>query len=396
MTPATPPTDSLPHLFLTFLRLGCTSFGGPVAHIGYFREAFVARRQWLDDPAYGDLVALSQLLPGPASSQVGIGLGLMRRGLASAFVAWLGFTLPSAVALVLFGLLLTHAGGAPGHWLHGLKVVTVAVVAQAIWTMGRKLCPDLPRAALALATAVIVSLAPGVGGQLGVLCASALLGWRFLPAAAAPPHHPFPLRLSPRAGTAALVLFAALLALLPLWARQGGYAVDLFARFYRAGALVFGGGHVVLPMLQAATVPSGWVSNDVFLAGYGAAQAVPGPLFTFAAFLGAVSRQTPHGWLGAAVALVAIFLPGFLLMVGILPLWATWRDHPALRRAMTGVNAAVVGLLLAAFYQPVWTHAIFTFGDFALAAFALLALTRWRVPPWLVVLLCAGLANLIF
>jgi chromate transporter len=382
-------------IFAIFLRLGLTSFGGPVAHLGYFRDEFVKRRAWLDDHAYGDLVALSQFLPGPASSQVGIGLGLLRGGLPGALAAWLGFTLPSAIVLVLFGLALTHWGtGGGGAWLHGLKVVAVAVVAQALWGMGKSLCPDRPRASLAVAAAAVACWQPGVLGQVGVMLVGALLGALWLEPAGALPHSPFPVRLSKRGGVLALLLFAALLAGLPLLAQQGGYLVRLFDSFFRAGALVFGGGHVVLPVLQAEVVPRGWLSNDAFLAGYGAAQAVPGPLFTFAAYLGAVSTQAPNGWLGAAVALVAIFLPGFLLVLGCLPLWEGLRRHPRMQRAMLGVNAAVVGLLLAAFYQPVWTGAIRAPADFALAAVAFLLLMFWKAPPWLVVALSAASTGL--
>lgn len=389
-------STSLLDIFLAFLRLGVSSFGGPIAHLGYFREEFVRRRKWLDDHAYGDLVALSQFLPGPASSQVGIGLGLFRGGLPGALAAWLGFTLPSAVALILFGLVLTHAGSvANGTWLHGLKVVAVAVVAQALWGMGRNLCPDKERATLAAVAAAVAAAVPGAWSQIGVIAASALLGWMWFSPAAALPHSPFPVRLSKRTGAAALVLFFAILALLPAIAGQSDiYLIKLFDGFFRAGALVFGGGHVVLPVLQTEVVPRGWVSNDTFLAGYGAAQAVPGPLFTFAAYLGAVSSSTPNGWAGAAVALVAIFLPGFLLLIGTLPLWEGLRRHPSMQRAMQGVNAAVVGLLLAAFYHPVWTSAIHSPLDFAMATAAFLLLVFWKTPPWLVVILCATAAGL--
>jgi chromate transporter len=383
-------------IFLVFLKLGVTSFGGPIAHLGYFRDEFVQRRKWLTDHAYGDLVALCQFLPGPASSQVGIALGLFRRGLPGALAAWLGFTLPSAVALVVFGLVLSGLGGeAHVGWLHGLKVVAVAVVAQALWGMGRSLCPDRARASLAVAAAVVAGSAPGVLSQIGVIVGGGLLGWLWLPAADSLPHSPLPVRLRKRTGVLALATCLALLLLLPASAAHSDrYIVHLFDSFYRAGALVFGGGHVVLPLLQAEVVPPGWVSGDAFLAGYGAAQAVPGPLFTFAAYLGAVSSKAPNGWLGAAVALVAIFLPAFLLVIGALPLWEGARRHPAMQRAMRGVNAAVVGLLLAAFYHPVWTSAIHSPGDFALAATAFLLLAFWRTPPWLVVMLSAAAAGL--
>lgn len=383
-------------IFIAFLRLGLSSFGGPIAHLGYFREEFVHRRRWLDDHAYGDLVSLSQFLPGPASSQVGIGLGLLRGGLSGAVAAWLGFTLPSALVLTLFGLLLTHSVGAVTMpWLHGLKVAAVAVVAQALWGMGKNLCPDKERASLAGAAAIFTVLLPGAASQISVIVISALLGWRWLSPSGELPHSPFPVGLSKRLGMASLILFFAILLMLPAAAAQSGiYLLSLFDSFFRAGALVFGGGHVVLPVLQAEVVPHGWVSNASFLAGYGAAQAVPGPLFTFAAYLGAVSSGEPNGWLGATVALIAIFLPGFLLMVGALPLWEGLRRHPAMQGAMLGVNAAVVGLLLAAFYQPVWTSAIYSPPDFALALGAFLLLVFWKTPPWLVVMLCAALTGL--
>ena len=382
-------------IFFIFLKLGLTSFGGPIAHLGYFRSEFVERRKWLDDPAYADLVALCQFLPGPASSQVGIALGLLRRGLPGALASWLGFTLPSAVALVLFALVMTTVGGgADGAWLHGLKVVAVAVVAQALWGMGKNLCPDRSRASVAVVAAVIVSWMPGAPAQIGVIVAGGLIGALWLAPVNILPRSPLPFRLGKRVGIAVLAVFFALLALLPLMAGQSeSYTLQLFDSFYRAGALVFGGGHVVLPLLQAEVVPAGWVSNDAFLAGYGAAQAVPGPLFTFAAYLGAVSSQSPNGWIGAAVALAAIFLPAFLLVIGALPLWESARRHPAMQRAMMGVNAAVVGLLLAAFYHPVWTSGIVSTADFVLAALAFLLLVFWKTPPWLVVIMCAVLAG---
>ncbi|HJW23434.1 MAG TPA: chromate efflux transporter [Rhodocyclaceae bacterium] len=396
MTSDIPPAPrfSFLDILLIFLRLGLTSFGGPVAHLGYFREEFVKRRQWLDDHAYADLVALCQFLPGPASSQVGIALGLLRGGLRGALAAWLGFTLPSAIALVLFALAFTGLGGAAGPWLHGLKVVAVAVVAQALWGMGKSLCPDRLRATVAVAAAAFVTWIPGAAGQVAVIVAGGLAGWLWLSPAGTLPHSPLSVRLGKGTGIASLLAWAALLVLLPALASHGGgYALQLFDSFYRAGALVFGGGHVVLPLLQAEVVPAGWVSNDAFLAGYGAAQAVPGPLFTFAAYLGAVSTQSPNGWAGAAIALAGIFLPGFLLVIGALPLWEGVRRHPAVQRAMLGVNAAVVGLLLAALYHPVWTSAILSAADFVLAAAAFLLLAFWRVPPWAVVVLCAAAAG---
>jgi len=383
-------------IFWVFFRLGLTSFGGPIAHLAYFREEFVRRRQWLSDHAYGDLVSLCQFLPGPASSQVGIGLGLLRGGLPGALAAWLGFTLPSALALTLFALMLIHSShGAAGPWLHGLKIAAVAVVAQAIWGMGQSLCPDRERASLAVLAAAVAAAVPGAWTQIGVIVVGALLGWKWLKPAKMLPDRPFPVQLSKRGGLIALGVFAAMLILLPIYAqRTDVYLLQLFDCFFRAGALVFGGGHVVLPVLQAEVVPRGWVSNDAFLAGYGAAQAVPGPLFTLAAYLGAASVASIHPLLGAVVALVAIFLPGFLLIVGTLPLWGAVKGHPSMQRAMQGVNASVVGLLLAAFYQPVWISAIGSPGDFTLAAAAFLLLVYWKMPPWLVVVLCAAASGI--
>ncbi len=381
-------------IFLIFLKLGTTSFGGPVAHLGYFRAEFVARRAWLDEHAYADLVALCQFLPGPASSQVGVALGLLRGGFPGAFMAWLGFTLPSALAMIAFGIFL-EGTAAQGAWLHGLKVVAVAVVAQALWGMAKNLCSDRARATIAVLAAVAAASVPGALTQIAVIIAGGIMGRRWLATPDDLPRSQLPVGLTQRTGMTALALYLALLLLLPLAARVSGvYVVQLFDAFFRAGALVFGGGHVVLPLLQAQIVPRGWLSNDAFLAGYGAAQAVPGPLFSIAAYFGAVSSQSPNGWLGGLVALVAIFLPGLLLVVAALPLWEATRRHPDFRSAIPGVNASVVGLLLAAFYQPVWIGGILSAGDFTLAATAYLLLVFWKAPPWLVVILCAFSASL--
>ena len=383
-------------IFSIFFRLGLTSFGGPIAHLGYFRQEFVARRRWLDEHAYADLVALCQFLPGPASSQVGIALGLSRGGIPGAVASWLGFTLPSAIALVLFGLGVTYFSGNLGSgWLHGLKVVAVAVVAQALWGMGKSLSPDKLRATVAVGAAVAVTLFPSALGQVSVIAASGLFGWVFLRNSGALPHNQIQTTSGRATGVLMLFVFFLLLFVLPVAAGStNSYGVKLFDSFYRAGSLVFGGGHVVLPLLQSQVVPAGWISNDAFLAGYGAAQAVPGPLFTFAAYLGAVSTQAPSGWLGAGIALVAIFLPAFLLIAGILPFWEVLRRYEAMQRAMLGINAAVVGLLLSAFYNPVWTSAIRNTADFSLAAIAFLLLAFWKCPPWLVVILAAVVAGL--
>lgn len=385
-------------VLLAFLRLGCTSFGGPIAHLAYFRTEFVERRRWLDDRHYGDLVALCQFLPGPASSQVGMALGLQRAGWAGALAAWVGFTLPSALALIglAYGLGQVAADGAPGTWagaVHGLHVVAVAVVAQAVWGMARTLCPDRLRAGLALAAALLVLVVPGVVGQLGALVLGAGLGrWRLVmprpDALAEAGAAPGPAR---RAGAALLLVFVALLAALPLLAASQTWAGwSAIAVFYQAGALVFGGGHVVLPLLQAGVVPPGWISNDSFLAGYGAAQAMPGPLFTLAAYVGAAMSAPWGGWWGGLVLLLVIFLPAFLLVAGALPFWNGLRQRPGVQAAMGGTNAAVVGVLLAALYDPVWTSAIHTRVDFALAlaAFGLLVVARWS--PLAVVALAAA------
>ncbi len=379
-------------VFLVFLRLGLTSFGGPVAHLGYFREALVVRRRWLSERNYADLVALCQFLPGPASSQVGMALGLARAGYPGALAAWLGFTLPSAVALILFALGLAHWGDAvPAGLLHGLKVVAVAVVAQAVWGMARSLCPDAPRISLMAVAACAVLWWSSAWAQVLVLALAALVGlWTLAPGQAAA-HEPLPIPVGRRAGMAWLALFVALLLGLPWAAAVFPHATLAVAdAFYRAGSLVFGGGHVVLPLLQAELVPTGWVDQDTFLAGYGAAQAVPGPLFTFAAFLGASLQMGPQGVWGALVCLLAIFAPSFLLVAGALPFWEGLRAHPRMRAALAGVNAAVVGLLVAALYQPVWTSAIHTPQDVALALLAVVALMAWKLPPWLVVAACAG------
>jgi chromate transporter len=374
-------------VFRVFLKLGLTSFGGPVAHLGYFRNEFVERRKWLEEQSYADLVALCQFLPGPASSQVGISIGLLRAGYLGAVAAWTAFTLPSAIALVLFAYGLSVAGNALGSgWLHGLKVAAVAVVALAILGMARALAPDRERASLAVLAAVIALAIPSVWGQIGAIVLGAVVGFALLRAEARADQAGSTLTTGRAGAIAALAIFAVLLLGLPILAAASGAPnLRLFDTFYRVGSLVFGGGHVVLPLLQAEVVPA-WIGKDAFLAGYGAAQAVPGPLFTFAAYLGAVIG----GWKTALLCLVAIFLPSFLLVIGILPFWETLRRKTAMQAALRGINAAVVGLLLAAFYDPVWSSGILTRADFGLAAIAFLLLFLWQSPPWLVVLLCAA------
>ncbi len=378
---------SASRVFLAFLRLGLTSFGGPVAHLGYFRTEFVARRRWLDDRSYSDLVALCQFLPGPASSQVGMAIGLSRAGWLGSLAAWAGFTLPSAIALILFGYGITQYGEWAGSGaVHGLKVVAVAIVAQAVWGMAKALCPDKPRAALAMVTALMTLVLPSSVGQIAAIVLSGVMGWRFLTLAHQRPSEHRRFGVSRRAGGAALVVFFLLLVGLPLAASASGSPLlSVLNGFYRAGALVFGGGHVVLPLLQAVVVPGNVVSNADFLAGYGAAQAVPGPLFTFAAYLGAVMHGPLSGWVGGAVLLLAIFLPANLLVVGVLPFWDALRQRDAVQSALGGVNAGVVGILLSALYDPVWTSAIHTRADFGLALAAFGLLLYGRVSPVIVV-----------
>ncbi len=382
------PKLSALELLAIFLRLGLTSFGGPVAHLGYFHEEFVTRRKILSEHDYADLVALCQFLPGPASSQVGIGIGVSQAGIRGALAGWTGFTLPSAAALILFAYGVTAWSGAVAEagWLHGLKVVAVAVVAQAIWGMAKTMCPDRPRGTAAILAAVLMLVWPSSWGQIAVILLGGLFGLLLLKTDTIPDHTTLDIPVGRGTAVISIVLFSSLLIGIPVLAGLvSNHSLALVDRFYRTGSLVFGGGHVVLPLLQAATVSPGWVSKDLFLAGYGAAQAVPGPLFTFSAYLGAVMQPGPSGWLGGIICLAAIFLPSFLLILGILPFWERLRRVNAVRSALMGVNAAVVGLLLAVFYDTVWTSGILSSKDFilGLAAFGLLSL--WKVPPWFVV-----------
>ncbi|MCW5717743.1 MAG: chromate efflux transporter [Bauldia sp.] len=380
-------------LFAVFFRLGLTSFGGPVAHLAFFRDEFVTRRRWLGERAYADLVALCQFLPGPASSQVGMGIGLTRAGIPGAIAAWLGFTLPSAIVMVAagYGVLAMDTGGEPG-WLAGLKIVAAAVVAQAVWGMARSHAADPVRIVLAVAAGAIAIAWPAGAGQIVAILLGGLFGLLIPERHAVPDDGDrLPAAVSRRTAFGALILFAALLVLLPILSDKTDLAtVRIADAAYRSGALVFGGGHVVLPLLQEATVGPGWIGVDAFVAGYGLVQAVPGPLFTFSAYLGTVMSFGPGGVLGGAIMLVAIFLPSFLLVVGVLPFWDGLRRRVLLRRALSGVNAAVVGLLLAALWDPVITSAIHDWIDAALALLALAALMLWRVPPWLVVALGAA------
>jgi len=380
-------------VLLAFAKLGVSSFGGPIAHIGYFRDEFVVRRRWIGEAAFADLVALCQFLPGPASSQVGFSIGLMRGGYLGGLAAWTAFTLPSAILLVLFAYGAKSLQGPIGvGLLHGLKLVAVAIVAQAVWGMARTLTPDRERASIAVVVAVIILFSSSSIAQIGAIALGGIAGlWlcrAALPAAKGEGHMSIP--VSRPIGLLALAAFFLLLVALPLLNGPiHAQGLALFNAFYRSGALVFGGGHVVLPLLREATVTPGWISDDSFLAGYGAAQAVPGPLFTFAAYLGAVMKSPPNGIAGAAISLIAIFIPGILVLMGALPFWETFRRHSNAQAIMRGVNAAVVGLLGAALYNPVWTSSVMAPGDFALALVGFVLLTVWQTPPLLVVALSA-------
>lgn len=380
-------------VFAAFLKLGLTSFGGPIAHLGYFRDELVTRRGWLSESAYADLVALCQFLPGPASSQVGFALGMMRAGWLGALAAFTAFTLPSALVLGVFAMTAAGISGPVGTGaLHGLKIVAVAIVAQAVWGMARTLCPDRERAAIAVGAVAMLAFLPGAFGMVGAILFGAAAGLALGRGTGAPIGGHITMPVPRGIALAALVVFLGLLALLPLVAGQAqGLAV--LDSFYRAGALVFGGGHVVLPLLEAEVVRPGWVTPDGFLAGYGAAQAVPGPLFTFAAYLGAVLGPGPNGVAGALIALLAVFLPGFLILVGVLPFWDRFRSMAKAQSLMQGANAAVVGILGAALYSPVFTSAIGDMRDFTLALACFVLLMAWKMPPWGVVIL-AGLGGI--
>ncbi|ABZ92904.1 Chromate transporter [Leptospira biflexa serovar Patoc strain 'Patoc 1 (Ames)'] len=384
-------------VFITALKLGCTSFGGPIAHLSYFHDEYVTRKKWISAHAYADLVALCQFLPGPASSQVGMAIGLSRAGILGAIVSWIGFTLPSALILILFGLGLS-AIDVTSHknWLHGLKVVSVAVVAQAILGMGKKLCPDKERITIAIITSVILLFFSSTLLQISVLVVSGIFGVYFLKSTEELPHDPIH-KGKKSVGFLFLILFFVFLIVLPLLRTISNLMeIQYFDSFYRAGALVFGGGHVVLPLLQAEVVPTGWVSNDLFMAGYGISNAIPGPLFAFSSFLGAVSSASPNGWVGAILCLVAAFLPSFFLVVGALPFWEQMRTNKLIRKAMLGINASVVGILLAALYNPVWTSAVFSAKDFALVILGFLLLEFWKLPSWLVVIATVLVSFLIY
>ncbi|MBF8221922.1 chromate efflux transporter [Halomonas sp. 328] len=381
------PKGGVGEVFRAFLALGLTSFGGPIAHLGYFRNEFVARRRWLDERAYADLVALCQFLPGPASSQVGFALGLLRAGPWGALAAWAAFTLPSALLLMAFALgAAAFDGPLAASLIQGLKIVAVAIVAHAVWGMAQTLCPDRPRAGIAVAAVLVVALVGGAGGQVGAILLGGLAGLWLCRDGQGGAGEALALPLSRRTARRCLGLFVALLLGLPLLVWLGASALGLVDAFYRAGALVFGGGHVVLPLLEAEMVQAGRVSADDFLAGYGAAQAVPGPLFTFAAYLGMVTQG--GGVATALLALVALFVPGMLLLLAALPYWGELRARPTMQAALRGTNAAVVGLLGAALYQPVFTAGVIGPTAFALALLGFVLLAVWRLPPWVVVLVC--------
>ena len=383
-------------VFWIFLRLGLTSFGGPVAHLGYFHDEFVSRKKWINEHAYAELVALCQFLPGPASSQVGMAIGLSRAGYLGAIAAWIGFTLPSALLLILFAFGISQFSSVLNSGsLHGLKIAAVAIVAQAIWAMSIKLCTHKIRIGIAVGSAIFIALNPSSLAQITAIIIGGILGILFLRSHDQLPHIPISHKSSKRVGLGLLFIFLSLLIVLPIASKTTqNNTLKQFDSFYRAGSLVFGGGHVVLPLLKTEVVNTGRVSNEVFMAGYGAAQAIPGPLFAFTAYLGAVSNVTPSGLVGALLCLVAAFLPSYLLIVGILPYWENLRKYKNMQFAIQGINAVVVGLLFAAFYNPVWTSAIFSLRDFGVAASAFLLLIFWKVPSWLVVLLCALLGAL--
>jgi len=373
---------SLLEILLVSTRLGLTSFGGPTAHLGYFHEEYVRRRKWMDEKSYADLVALAQFLPGPASSQVGIGIGVMRAGVLGGIISFIGFTLPSVIALILFALLVTGFDIGNAGWIHGLKIVAVAVVAHAIIGMAKNLTPDLKRKAIALFALIGTLLWQSTFTQVGVILIAAFFGFLLFKQHDEIEEARSTFPIAKRVSVICLLLFFGLLFLLPVIREvTGSYWVAMFDSFYRSGSLVFGGGHVVLPLLEQEFVPTGWISEESFLAGYGATQAVPGPLFTFAAYLGTVMK----GWQGGLVATFAVFLPAFLLILGALPFWDSLRNNPKIKGAIMGVNAAVIGILISAFYFPIWTSSILAPVDFALAAILFSMLAYWKLPPWIIV-----------
>ncbi|MCD7035539.1 chromate efflux transporter [Metabacillus sp. GX 13764] len=375
-------------ILLVSFKLGLTSFGGPVAHLGYFHEEYVKRRKWIDDKSYADLIGLCQFLPGPASSQAGIGIGILRGGLLGGLAAFAGFTIPSAAAMILFALFLNHAHLGDAGWLHGLKITAAAVVAHAILGMGKNLAPDLLRKGIALFASVFILFVPSVFSQVIVIILAGITGYILLHTEKTASSDSYHFPVSKRTGVICLAIFILLLAGLPALSHTiSNKWLSLFDSFYRSGSLVFGGGHVVLPLLEKEFVPAGLLTKEQFLAGYGAAQAVPGPLFTFASYIGAAIG----GWRGGILATAAIFLPAFLLMIGALPFWQAFRQNDKMKSAISGINAAVIGILIAAFYQPIWMSSIIKPADFALAAVLFSLLSFWKLPPWAVVV--AGIAG---
>ncbi|GGB66332.1 chromate transporter [Fictibacillus barbaricus] len=373
---------TLLEILLVSTRLGFTSFGGPIAHLGYFHEEYVRKRKWMDEKNYADLVALCQFLPGPASSQVGIGIGVMRGGVLGGIVSFIGFSLPSVLALIVFALILQGLNVADLSWIHGLKIVAVAVVAHAILGMAEKLTPDLKRKTIALFALVGTLLWQTAFTQVGVIVLAGILGFLLYREQAGSEDSNFEFPVSKKFAVICLAIFFTLLLILPILRETTSISwIAIFDSFYRSGSLVFGGGHVVLPLLEREFVPTDWISEEAFLAGYGAAQAVPGPLFTFAAYIGAVM----NGWQGGLLATFAIFLPAFLLILGALPFWNILRCNPKIKGALMGVNAAVVGILISAFYKPIWTSTILTPLDFAFAAVLFSMLVYWKLPPWVIV-----------
>ncbi|MBE5106942.1 chromate transporter [Bacillus thuringiensis] len=375
---------TLLEIFLVSFKLGLTSFGGPVAHLGYFHHEYVQKRKWMDEKSYGDLVALCQFLPGPASSQVGMGVGLLRGGLLGAIISWIGFTLPSVLVLVFFASFLNQFELGSSGWIHGLKLVAVAIVAHAIWGMAQKLTPDRNRATIAIVTAAIVLLWPSSWTQIILIVLSGLVGWILYKVPQNAQSYKIQISISKTMASSCLILFFGLLLLLPIMRSLSPY-IALFDSLYRSGSLVFGGGHVVLPLLEGEFVQNGMMTKEQFLAGYGLTQAVPGPLFTFASYIGAVL----NGTLGAVIATIAIFLPAFLLVIGVLPFWDSIRRASYIQGALLGINAAVVGILLAAFYNPIWTSTIMNASDFVLASLLFCLLAFWKTPPWVIVILGA-------
>ncbi|MDP5274310.1 chromate efflux transporter [Chengkuizengella sp. 2205SS18-9] len=381
---------SIFEVFWTAFKLGLTSFGGPIAHLGYFREAYVKRLKWLDEKTYVDLVALCQFLPGPASSQVGIGIGLLRAGVLGSIAAWIGFTMPSVIALIVFAYAVGGFDIANQGWLHGLKLVAVAIVAQAVWGMMKAHAPDRTRGTIAIVATIFALLFSYVFTQVMIIILAGIFGWFFLSKSVQTQTTNIKIPIRRFTAVTSLVIFAALLVLLPiLTVVYPTFLLSLFDSFYRVGSLVFGGGHVVLPLLESEVVNPGWVTNDQFIAGYGATQAVPGPLFTFSAYLGAVMDTGTHAVIVALVAVIAIFLPSFLLVIGTMPFWNVIRQKKHFQSALMGINAAVVGILLAALYDPVWTSSVNNMYDFVLVIITFSLLMLWKLPPWMVVVVSA-------